>query len=144
MEEIKYEIVSKIAEFLQSEKYDIVKGCTLNKGDSEVIEEFNCEQDAVIGLDKYYTKVVQIFEGGKKGICYMATEFFALESKYKDGKCVDSRLLGTSSFHIYIIDEDNNQVLESFDNFGNAIDQYYKYTVYAKEKKHVALMMTLS
>ncbi|MCM1219779.1 MAG: hypothetical protein NC548_35300 [Lachnospiraceae bacterium] len=144
MKEIKYEIIRKIAEFGNSEKYDIVRGCTLNRGDSEVMEEFGCKQDAVMGLQKYYTKVVKIFEGGTKGNCYMATEYFALESRYENGKCVDSEVLGVSSFHVYILDEDSNQVIGSYDNYGDAIMQYYKYTIYSKEKKHVALLMTLS
>lgn len=140
MNTIKFEIVAKYLDVPGKQRREIVKGCTFNKGASEVLEAFEVKEEAIKALKNYRTEVARIFEGVIKGTCYMVTEFYVMENIYDGaGKCVDSIVLEITGLHINVIDESSNTVLGSFDNYGDAIDKYFASKYDSGRERNVAL-----
>ena len=140
MSSIKFEIVAKHLDVPKVQGRDIVEGCTSEKGDSEVLESFEFKDDAIKALKNYRTEVARVHECMIKGVIYMVTEYYAMENVYDDaGKCVDSTVLGITGLHINVVDESNNTVIGSYDNYGDAIDRYFSYRYNAGRERAIAL-----
>lgn len=128
MNKIRFDIKKDNIEIAYKDRMDIKPGCALDDIDSdpEIMESFDTKEAAIEALKKYSTDISTF--SSPNGQVFAITEYYIEENEYdEDGDPITCNGVWEESKMEIILEDENGNTIDTFDNYADAETAYNKY-----------------
>ena len=128
MNKIRFDVKRNTIEISCKDRMDIKPGCALDSIDSdpEIMESFDTKEAAIEALKKYSTDISTF--SSPKGQVFAITEYYIEENEYdEDGDPITCNGVWEESKMEIILEDENGNIIDAFDNYADAEAAYNKY-----------------